>query len=106
MKYFNQAIIKINNGTIIVDSTKSEYGDSHYNVTISNPNGEYIITGDLPKYGFSMDRNIDINLLHDNSIVSYKPLFKKRILRNKIGYLEYKERHKKTYTTNNLIIIE
>ena len=108
MKNFIEAIIQVDNGTLIVDATRANFGDSHYNVSISDPtpSGEYTITGDLPKYGFSMEQIIPIHLLADNSIEEYKPLFKKPILKQKRGWFEYKERNKKTYTTNKIIIIE
>jgi len=111
-KIFDEANITIDNGTIVVNASYISYYDSHYNVEVSGPNlhGEYTITGEKPKRSIILNSynpyKGDINLLTDNSIEEYKPLFGKKKLRPKDGWIEFKERKKKTYTTNKIIIIE
>lgn len=111
-KKFDEADIIIDRGTIIVNAKKITYHDSHYNVEVSGPNehGEYTITCEEPKRtiyvsGYSSN-NFDFTKLTEDSYEEYKTLFGKTKLRVKDGWIEYKERTKKTYTTNNIIIIE
>jgi len=111
-KIFDEANITIDNGTIVVNASYISYYDSHYNVEVSGPNlhGEYTITGEKPKRTINLNSfggfKGDLNLLTDNSIEEYKTLFGKKKLIAKDGWIEFKERKKKTYTTNKIIIIE
>jgi len=111
-KLFDEADISIDNGTLVINASYLTYPDSHYNVEVSGPNehGEYTITGEKPKRTINLNSlggfKGDLNLLTDDSVEEYKTLFGKKKLMVKDGWIEFKERKKKTYTTNKIIIIE
>lgn len=111
-KNFNQAGIHVHEGTLIVNIYDKQYLHLNYNVVIIGPdlNGEYIVTSEEPKLAInipSLNReNYNIDELTEDSLETYKPLFGKPKLIPKTGWLEFKERTKRTYTTNKIIIKE
>ncbi len=109
-RYFNVAAIYIDKGKLIIDATEWCMDNKHYDVEVEgNEMGEVAVTGQRPKYKFSMTWGVfDTSLIMRNSIVLKRtpyPWSKKKEV-SKDGFVETIETEKKRYTATNYCLID
>lgn len=101
-----KAGIYITQGMLVVDFTSYNRVTLHYDIEYSVEDNNIIVTGDKALFDVSLTKGeFDISLITKDSI-TYQKLFpwskSKPISKN---WVEYKDRKRKTYTSNHFTII-
>jgi hypothetical protein len=108
-KSLQVADIRLTGGQLVIDTTGVSMYGKHYNVEITDEGKGWIrVTAEKPQMGMSLNTGeFDVDKITDDSIIEYKPWpWSKTKKKKSKNIVEFKERTKRTYTSNNWQIIE
>lgn len=105
MRQFPVAGVEFHRGQLIIDTTGVSFANKHYNVTIEEHGSSITVTGERPRIDMSLyTGTFNVDDITEASTITYKPWWSRTIRRKSANLVEFKERTKRTYTANNLII--